>query len=215
LLQRHLRDELLVETQKRVLFPLFAENSSMTVLELAPGLWRWTAPHPDWKAGDDWEQEVGCVYYEAPAATVLIDPLVPPERDRFFEALDRDVERRGLPVAVLLTVPWHERSAAELVERYAAADEPCGRVEPFAVPEVDETLWWLPEHAALVAGDVLVGTPEGIGVCPDSWLDERSSHDSIRAALQPLLERPVERILVSHGEPVLADGRAALARALG
>jgi len=186
----------------------------VNVAELAPGLWRWTAPHPDWKAGDDWEQEVGCVYYEAPGATVLIDPLVPPEKDRFFEALDRDVERRGLPVAILLTVPWHERSAAELVERYAAADEPPGGVEPFAVPEVDETLWWLPEQRTLVAGDALLGAEGGLSVCPDSWLDERSSHESIRAALRPLLDRPIERVLVSHGEPVLEDGRSALERAL-
>ena len=187
----------------------------MNVAELAPGLWRWTAPHPDWKETDDWEEEVGCVYYEAATATILIDPLVPAERDRFFEALDRDVERRGLPVVVLLTVPWHERSTAELVERYAATSEPPAGVEPFAVPEVDETLWWLPQHAALVAGDALIGVDGALQVCPDSWLDGRSSHTSIRAALAPLLELPVERILVSHGEPVLAGGRAALARALG
>jgi len=186
----------------------------MRVDEIAPGLWRWTAPHPDWKPGDDWEQEVGCVYYEAAAATVLIDPLVPPERDRFFEALDRDVERRGLPLAVLLTVPWHERSAAELVERYAAGNEAPAGVEPFAVPELDETLWWLPAHAALVAGDALVGSAGTIEVCPDSWLDDRSSHDSIRAVLAPLLELPLERILPSHGEPVLEGGRDALAQAL-
>ncbi len=183
--------------------------------ELAPGLWRWTAPHPDWKQGDDWEQEVGCVYYEAAAATVLIDPLVPPERDRFFEALDRDVERRGLPVAVLLTVPWHERSADELVERYAAGDEAPDGVEAISIPEVDETLWWLPEQATLVAGDVLLGAPTAASsVCPDSWLDGRSSHTSIRTALRPLLELPIERILVSHGEPALEAGRDALARAL-
>ena len=61
--------------------------------------------------------------------------------------------------------------------------------------EVDETLWWLPEHATLVAGDVLVGADGGIEVCPDSWLDERSSHASIRAALAPLLELPLERVI--------------------
>ncbi|HWL32472.1 MAG TPA: hypothetical protein VNP89_02605 [Gaiellaceae bacterium] len=186
----------------------------MNVAELAPGLWRWTAPHPDWKVDDDWEQEVGCVYYEAPTATVLIDPLLPPERERFFEALDRDVERRGLPVAILLTVPWHERSAPELRERYTAADEPPVGVKAFAVPEVDETLWWLHEHGTLVAGDVLLGGPDGLRVCPDSWLDRRSSQASLRAALAPLLDLPIERVLVSHGEPVLVDGRAALERAL-
>jgi hypothetical protein len=39
--------------------------------------------------------------------------------------------------------------------------------------------------------------------------------DRVRAALQPLLELPVERILLTHGEPVLAGARGALARALG
>jgi hypothetical protein len=187
----------------------------MKVDEIVPGLWRWTAAHPEWKEGDDWERDVGCVYYEAPGATVLIDPLVPEERERFLEALDRDVERRGLPVAVLLTVPWHVRSFAELAERYAAGDEAPAGVEPFVVAEVDETLWWLPEHATLVAGDVLIGAGGGIEVCSDSWLDERSSHTSIRAALRPLLDLPLERVIVSHGEPVLEDGRGALARALG
>jgi len=186
----------------------------MTVTELAPGLWRWTAPHPDWKEGEGWEQEVGCVYYEAAAATVLIDPLVPPERERFFEALDRDVERRGLPLTIVLTCTWHERSAAELAERYGADDTSPAGVEPFVVPAIEETLWWLPEHSALVVGDVLLGAPDGVRVCPDSWLEGQASPASIRAALRPLLDLPVERILVSHGEPVLERGREALERAL-
>jgi glyoxylase-like metal-dependent hydrolase (beta-lactamase superfamily II) len=187
----------------------------VSVSELAPGLWRWTAPHPDWKEGADWDQEVGCVYYEAPDATVLIDPLVPPERERFLEALDRDVERRGLPVTILLTCKWHERSAVELKERYGAGDTPPAGVEAFLVlPEIEETLWWLPAQRALVAGDVLIGAPDGISVCPDSWLEDEASPAAIRAALQPLLDLPVERVLVSHGEPVLEDGLVALQRAL-
>lgn len=186
----------------------------MNVVELAPGLWRWTAPHPEWKQSDDWEQEVGCVYYEAPGSTVLIDPLVPPERDRFFEALDRDVERRGLPVTILLTCDWHRRSTDELTERYAANDAVPESVEAFPLPQIEETVWWLPEHGTLVAGDVLLGTADGLRVCPDSWLTQASSPAGIRAALRPLLERPVERILVSHGEPVLEDGGAALEQAL-
>jgi len=38
-------------------------------------------------------------------------------------------------------------------------------------------------------------------------------HD-LREALAPLLELPVDRVLVSHGEPVLENGREAIARAL-
>lgn len=186
----------------------------MNVSELAPGLWRWTAPHPDWKAGEDWEQEVGCVYYEAADATVLIDPLVPSEQEPFSAALDRDVERRGLPVTILLTCESHERSAAELAERYHAGDVPPDGVEPFVVGELEETLWWLPERMTLVVGDVLLGGPDGVRVCPDSWLEGLASPAAIRAALRPLLDLPIERVLVSHGEPVLEHGRAALERAL-
>lgn len=186
----------------------------MNVVELAPGLWRWTAPHADWKQGDDWERDVGCVYYEAPDATVLIDPLVPPERERFFDALDRDVERRGLPVAVLLTVPWHARSAAELARRYQMTTEVPSGVEPFPVPDVEETVWWLPEHRTLVVGESLFGDGVGaLSLCPDTWV-KGERRDALRSALRELLDLPVERILVSHGEPVLENGRAALERAL-
>ena len=138
----------------------------MNVSELAPGLWRWTAPHPAWKEGADWEQDVGCVYYEAPAATVLIDPLVPPERERFFDALDRDVERRGLPVSILLTVPWHARSSAELAERYETTTQVPDGVEAFTLPDVEETVWWLPEHATLVVGESLFGDAGGVVALP-------------------------------------------------
>lgn len=186
------------------------------VLEIAPGLWRWTAPHPDWSEREEWPQDVGCVYYEAPAATVLIDPLVPggAERDRFYEALDRDVEQRGLPVTIALTCEWHRRSADELAERYGAHAAATDGLVAHELPEVEERIFWLPEHAALVPGDVLLGSEEGVRVCPDSWLGGRSTPASIRTALRPLLELPVERILVSHGEPVLAGGRDALEEAL-
>ena len=36
----------------------------------------------------------------------------------------------------------------------------------------------------------------------------------LRELLRPLLELPIERVLVSHGEPVLSGGRDALAEAL-
>jgi glyoxylase-like metal-dependent hydrolase (beta-lactamase superfamily II) len=194
----------------------------MIVQELAPGLWRWTGLHPDWTPDEGgpegWEQEVGCVYYEAPGAVVLIDPLVPPEdEERFWRALDRDVERAGKPVHVVVTVHWHGRSSDTVAERYGAkvgGELPEG-VEGRDAVRFKETILWIAEHRALVFGDVVLGAEEGgVRLCPESWL-EGTPHAELKAALRPLLELPVERLLVSHGEPVLEGGHAALAAALG
>ena len=81
------------------------------------------------------------------------------------------------------------------------------------VPEPEtETTYWLPAHGALVFGDVVLGAAGGVRLCPESWLDGTLAQ--LKEELRPLLDLPVERLLVSHGEPVLADGRAALARLL-
>jgi hypothetical protein len=77
---------------------------------------------------------------------------------------------------------------------------------------------WLPEPCALVPGDRILGDGRGgLRLCPESWLGYLASGitlDGLREALRPLLDLPIELVLVSHGAPVLADGRAALARAL-
>src|SRR5438874_6388120 len=100
----------------------------LDVMEIATGLWRWTAPHPAWKPGGvgpaAWDEMVGCVYYEPPGADVLVlvDPLVPmvatDDHARFLRALDRDVERLELPVAILISNESHGRSAQDLLDRY-------------------------------------------------------------------------------------------------
>jgi hypothetical protein len=43
----------------------------------------------------------------------------------------------------------------------------------------------------------------------------RRGDEVVLWALRPLLDLPVEIVLPAHGEPVLANGRAALASALG
>jgi glyoxylase-like metal-dependent hydrolase (beta-lactamase superfamily II) len=219
----------------------------MEVAELAPGLWRWTALHPDWTpeqgGPDGWEQEVGCVYCEVDGLVLLIDPLVPAEsgeRRRFWDALDRDLERAGGRAHVLLTCAWHARSAGDIVSRYEGThlwapadgvdDLPDGLAasDPFRVGEplpagvvavgaaIDgEVLFWLPSHHALAAGDTLLGGgPAGVRLCPQSWLEGRDPARVRRELWQRLRELPVERVLVSHGEPALADGYSALERAL-
>ena len=91
-------------------------------------------------------------------------------------------------------------------------------VESFRVERAGEVMYWLPGHRALVPGDRILGAPGGgLRLCPDSWLrylPSKITRGERREALLPLLELPIERVLVSHGDPVLADGRAALERAL-
>jgi hypothetical protein len=195
----------------------------MQVRELATGLWYWTGLHPGWTPGDagpeGWDQEVGCYFFETPDAVCLFDPLVPMEdRDRFFEALDRDVERAGQPVRVLLTVDAHRRSGAELADRYGASAPPLPPARPelpagveIAAETAGEFVFWLPQHRALVAGDLILGRAHGLEV-PRAWLGKR--YDEAVEALRPLLELPVDRVLVTHGEPVLEDGLEALERTL-
>lgn len=76
---------------------------------------------------------------------------------------------------------------------------------------------WLPEHRALISGDRLLGDPGGLGLCPESWLrylPSKMGEAQLRNALRPLLDLPVDMVLVSHGEPVLSGGRQALVQAL-
>ncbi len=189
----------------------------MQVREIAAGLWWWTGRHPAWTpadgGADGWEQEVGCVYYEGPDAVVLFDPLVPMEDpERFYEALDRDVERAGKPVRVLLTVDAHARSAQQLAERYeGTVGELPGGVE-IGAEAIEELVFWIPEHRAIVTGDVIISR-DGEVCLPRTWIGEARWAEAIER-LSPLLELPIERVLVTHGEPVLAGGREALARAL-
>ena len=200
----------------------------MDVQELRPGLWRWTATHPEWEHAEHWGPEVGSVYAELPDALVMVDPLVPQdEEDRFWEALDRDVERVGKPVHVLLTVHWHERSVATVLDRYKATlwrPEEKGQLPAGVHAEVVkgsdwvEALFFLEPHRALIAGDLLIGKDGGGIELPVRWFP-KGEQDWAEQELKPELrkrlgELPVELVVVSHGEPVLEDGAAALQRAL-
>jgi hypothetical protein len=77
---------------------------------------------------------------------------------------------------------------------------------------------WLRGPRALVPGDRLLGDDRGgLCMCPPGWLrylQPGLTEDELREALRPLLELPIELVLVSHGEPVLEDGRAAVEHAL-
>jgi hypothetical protein len=192
------------------------------VQELGRGLWRWEAPHPDWEppkekdSPADWPEVVGSVAYDAGDTLVLVDPLVPQDG---WEELDELV--RGRDVRVLTTIAWHRRSRAQVVQRYGGvvsnvrATLPRG-VELIPIEGAREQMVWIAEHGALVPGDRLLGDGDPLRVCPDSWLRYLKGFTGaeLRVALRKLLDLPVRLILVSHGEPVLHDARAALERAL-
>jgi hypothetical protein len=194
------------------------------VTEVAPGLRLWSARH------EEWGEDVGSVAVETADGLVLIDPIAPPAG-------------LGRPAHVLVTVYWHGRATAEVgagqvwsptrsarplrnrevpvTDAFRAGDELPGGIQAFQTPRASEVVYWIPHHGALVVGDVLLGagakpraTAEVLRLCPERWLGA-GTHDDLRAMLRPLLELPLERILVSHGEPVLTGGRQALADVLG
>jgi hypothetical protein len=205
-------------------------EQGVDLVQLGRGLWRWTARHPAWRPGAapdspaDWPAEVGCVACAAPGAFTLIDPLVPSgQEDRFWSTMDALIADHGEAVAVLTTIGFHRRSRDAFVARYGAntsrarANLPQG-VESRPVRGAGEVMFWLTEHRALVPGDRILGGPDGgLRLCPASWLGYLRTGMTVewlRDALRPLLELPIEMVLVSHGEPVLSGGRGALAAAI-
>jgi hypothetical protein len=207
---------------------LFAMASS-AIHELRPGLYRWTAAHPDAAPApttgspDDWGPDVASIAYEAPDALLLVDPLVPGGRTDLLQELDALVARHGQPVVIVTTLQFHRRSRDELAHRYDASTSRARKnlprdVETIVIQSAGETMVWLPKVRALIPGDRLLGDERGgVRLCPDSWLRYLPSgmqQAELREALRPLLDLPVELVLVSHGEPVLEGGREAIADAL-
>jgi glyoxylase-like metal-dependent hydrolase (beta-lactamase superfamily II) len=195
----------------------------MNLREIAPGLRYWTAPHPEWRSAADWPEDVGCVWYEATDAIVLIDPLIPrDEQEAFWAMLDKAIEQLQRPVSVLLTAPWHKRNSALVADRYGTtvwshrSDPtrlPAG-IELFVPGGVSEgqVAFFLRPHRALVVAEIFAGADDGLRVCASPASSDLEAFDK---SLQALLDLPIDHVLVSHGEPVLHDGRRRIAEALG
>jgi glyoxylase-like metal-dependent hydrolase (beta-lactamase superfamily II) len=206
--------------------------------QLAPGLDRWTVHHPEWRA------DVGCVAYTTAASLALIDPMLPAEEAdarRFLRALDREVRSRPGPLHVLVTIHWHKRHAAEIVERYADKPgvelwgpsgatgkldlqenrkldkirRPPAGIAAFETRRGQEVVLWLPRVKAVIAGDALLGGKrKPLRVCPQSWLERGETRARVATSLQPLAALPVELVLPAHGEPVRENALQLLQEAL-
>jgi hypothetical protein len=200
------------------------------ITQIADGLWRWTARHPDWEAGakpgstEDWPREVGSTAIATPAALVLVDALIPDGAEGLWKWLDERAEDAGGNVVALTTVKWHRRSRDAVVSRYGArTPRPVSAraegIEPVAIRDAGETMLWVAEHRTLIAGDRLLGGDRAgeLRLPPQSWLAYLPSgitRAELAERLRPLLELPVERVLTSHGPPALTGGREAIRRAL-
>jgi glyoxylase-like metal-dependent hydrolase (beta-lactamase superfamily II) len=201
------------------------------LIEVTERVAYWTEQHPDWEPNPDWPEEVGCVLYEGLDSSVLIDPLIRDDLDAdAWSWLDAAVAAATTPVVVLLTAPWHERSTRDVVKRYTGtvwadpvAHERMGDlprresvpqgIEVFTLRGVDEgqVAFFIQAEQTLVVGDFLLGNADVLRVCASpATRDTRA----FLASLCELERLPVERVLVSHGAPVLRGGRDAISTAL-
>jgi hypothetical protein len=199
------------------------------VRDIAPGLWLWRQPHPDWREGLDWEPEVSSFFVESEGEQVVLDPLAPPPWEReVWERLDA-----APPTVAVVLKPDHVRDVdlfarwfgvrafgpdlffggdapkTELAWTFPGLELPGGLRALHDGRARSETPVYLPEQRSLVFADGMTAPDGVLRVWDTPWHEER-----VLPALQAMLELPFEHVLVSHGEPVhtRADFEAALGR---
>jgi glyoxylase-like metal-dependent hydrolase (beta-lactamase superfamily II) len=189
------------------------------------------APHPAWTPNPGWPEEVAFATWESRDSYVFIDPLVRDDLDAAaWQPFDRAVSEAGTLAVVLLTAPWHERSLRAVAARYAASVwiHPRGRarigelgelstlplgVEAIELGGVDEgqvAFHVVPEQTLIVA-EFFLRTADGLRVLPSPATRDLAA---FAESLDQLRDRPIERVLVAHGPPVLAHGNEAIRDAL-
>jgi hypothetical protein len=210
--------------------------------QLADGLWRWTARHPDWHPGE-FGSEVASFALRAGHETVLVDPLLPPDPDSVLDLIEQQLGER---LAILITIPYHVRSSEQIRDRFGRQVEttiwghracrkrlgdPAGfrAFEPgdelpaeasahrIGKPRRFETPLHLPSHRALAFGDAVAEVDGALRVWSERRVDADVSsfyRERFNPTLEPLLELDFDRVLVTHGQPVLEGGPAKLAAAL-
>lgn len=210
--------------------------------QLTEGLWRWTERHPEWHPGE-FGREVACFAAQAGGEALLIDPLLPDDPEPVLDLVDGILTDR---LTILVTIPYHVRSAEAIWRRYRKRAETTIRGHPAAAKRLDdrsgfreidpaaelpggvtahrigkprrqETPLHLPSHGALVFGDAVAEVDGRLRVWSDRKVDDkvdRFYRERFNPTLKPLLDLDFDRVLVTHGRPVMKDGQRALRSAL-
>ena len=193
------------------------------MLEIAPGLWHWTARR------ESIEADVSSYYLER--ERVQIDPMIPPEGLEWFE-------RHGAPAHAILTNRHHDRDSWRLreafgttvhcirnglfelegrgpVEAFDFGDELPGGIHVHEVGAIcpDEAALHVPSHRALAVADGVVrwGGGDHLQFVPDFLMDEpEQTKRQLRDAYRHLLELDFNVLLLAHGDPVVDDAHDAL-----
>lgn len=208
---------------------------------IAPDLWHWERRHPEWHPGD-FGAVVGSYAARLGDVTLLIDPLIDGADDPMVADLDQLVKGRVRIVitipyhtrsAEFLWDRYREHGARILGHRLVARRlndtsgftaleggetiEGVARTHRIGKPVRAEIPLEIPALRALVFGDAVVEYEGQIRVWDSPLASEnrrRWYEDRFLPTLRPLVDTDPERILVTHGRPVLAGGRQALQRAL-
>ena len=132
--------------------------------EVAPGLWDWQSPHPEWQEEAPWPRLVSSHALATDDGVILFDPI------------DVPAELRERATAIVLTSPWHERDSRRLVTEldlpvYAARPDSAedlvelfdvdpARVEGF----VSSDLRWLIHEGGGVWHEISADEPPPFGI---------------------------------------------------
>jgi hypothetical protein len=92
---------------------------------------------------------------------------------------------------------------------YAAGDRPLIGIEAFAGRYHNDLVLSIERVGAVISGDTLIDFGRGLEI--NDYLLGGVTREDVAERLRPLLERPVEVVLLAHGSPT---DRAALERAL-
>jgi hypothetical protein len=194
--------------------------------EILPGLFHWTTFH------EGIGEHVHSYYLAAMHPAVLIDPRVPREGLKWFDAHPR-------PAHVFLTNRLHYRHSDRFAKAFGATvwchraglhhfdarrpvkpfehgDELPGGVSALEVGVLcpEETALYWPRHGGVLSiGDAIIRADDALGFVPEELMgeDPGAVKRGLRQVFARHLARDFDHLLFAHGAPWIGHGKAALA----